>query len=180
MRELRLETIRATTRVKPIEVIPIKAKLIKGFPTEVMPIRHTPAQDTLPGRRHVRMGTIPIIRMPARRTASTVRNGSLAECLSVSALGTTGAGVTADTTVGWGIGGMLVGVAPAGAMDAGTLVVTAAAMLEDTPGAVKFMAAEASMVEAQSTVEEASTAAEAGSTAVAVDTVADTGNRVER
>jgi hypothetical protein len=140
MRELRPETIRATTRVKPIAVTPIKAKLIKahpikGIPTEVMPIRHTPAQDTLPGRQHVRTGTIPIIRMPAHRTASTVRNGSLAECLSVSALGTTGAGATADTTVGRGIGGMLVGVAQAGAMDAATLAVTDAVMLEDTPGA---------------------------------------------
>ena len=120
MRELRLEIIRATpTRVKRIEVIPIKVirtkvirtkvKRIKVRPIRVQPIkaipiaamltRHTPAQGMPVLRRYARTGTIPIIPMPARRTVSTVRNGSLAERLSVSVPGITGDGDTADTTV---------------------------------------------------------------------------------
>jgi hypothetical protein len=50
MRELRLETIRVTTKVKLIEVTrtrvqPIKPHPIKGIPTGAMPIRRTPGQD---------------------------------------------------------------------------------------------------------------------------------------
>jgi hypothetical protein len=58
LRELPLETIRATTtRVKPIETTPIKGKVklieailtkgqpIKAIPTAAIPIRLTPAQD---------------------------------------------------------------------------------------------------------------------------------------
>jgi hypothetical protein len=82
----------------------------------------------------------------------------------------------ADTTVGRGIGGALVGVAQAGAMDAATLAVMDTATLEDTPGAAVV---EASMVQARSTVVGAFMA-EAGSTAVAVDMVADIGNRLDR
>jgi hypothetical protein len=80
--------------------------------------------------------------------------------------------------VGRGIGVALAGVAQDGAMDAATLAVTDAAMLVDTRGAVKFMAAQASMAEARSTEVEAFMVGLV-STAVAVDTAADIGNRVE-
>ena len=75
-------------------------------------------------RRYVRTGTIPITRMPVRRTASTVRNGSLAERLSVSAPGM--AGVMAGIGVARDIG------------DAADMVaqVTHAATLADTDGAM--------------------------------------------
>ncbi len=97
MREWRLEITRATTsRVKLIEAIPTRVKPIKAIPIVAMPISRTLAQDMSAVRRYARMGTIPITRMLARRTASTVRNGSLAERLSVSARGITGAGGTAD------------------------------------------------------------------------------------
>jgi hypothetical protein len=75
-------------------------------------------------RRYVRTGTIPITRMPARRTASTVRNGSLAGCLSVSARGM--AGVMVDIGVARDIGDAVDMVAQA----------TRAATLADTDGAM--------------------------------------------
>jgi hypothetical protein len=77
-------------------------------------------------RRHVRTGTIPITHTPARLTASTVRNGSLAECLSVSARGITGAGAVADIGVAQDIGDAVDGVAQD----------TRAATLADTDGAM--------------------------------------------
>lgn len=85
-------------------------------------------------RRRVRTGTIPITRMPARRTAFTVRNGSLAECLSVSAPGITGAGVMVDIGVVRDIGDAVDGVALA--MHAATLAVTDGAMLAGPTDAV--------------------------------------------
>jgi hypothetical protein len=107
--------------------------------------------------------------------AITVRSGSQAESLSVPGLGITGAGDMDHTGVGQAIGDAVDGVARAGATDE--------AMLEDTPGAVDFMAAKASMVKADSTVVEAfmveaDSMAEVVSTEV-VATVADTANRVE-
>ncbi len=85
-------------------------------------------------RRRVRTGTIPIIPMPARRMAFTVRNGSLAECLSVSAPGITGAGVMVDIGVVRDIGAAVDGVALA--MHAATLAVTDGAMLAGPTDAV--------------------------------------------
>src|ERR1700687_4741879 len=76
-------------------------------------------------RPYVRMGTIPIIPMPAHPMASTVRSGLWAEYSSVLALGITGVmantGVTAAT------------VMSAVDMDEATSGVTDAATLEDMP-----------------------------------------------
>ncbi len=150
------------------------------------------------GRRFVHMGTIPIIRMPVRRMAFTVRSGSWAESLSAPDLGTIGAGVT-----------VLIGVARAiGAAEAGVNLAgdTSAAMLADTDGAMPAGPTEAAMqvttaiadtrvvmpvpadimgaarsmeavaiTGADSTVVEVPTVAEAVSTAEAV-TAADAGN----
>jgi hypothetical protein len=82
------------------------------------------------------------------------------------------------------IGAAEVGADLAGATDEAMPAVTGTAMLEDTPVAVNFMAAEASIVKADSTVVETLTAepnstGEVAST-VAADTGADAGNRVER
>ena len=85
-------------------------------------------------RRYVRMGTIPITRMPARRTASTGRNGSSAECLSVSALGM--AGVMVDIGVARDIGDAVDMVAQA----------THAATLADTDGAMLAGPTDAAML----------------------------------
>jgi len=133
-------------------------------------------------RRCVRTGTIPITRMPARHTASTVRNGSLAECLSVSAPGM--AGVMVDT--GDAVDGVVAqamraatladtdGAMPAGPTEAAMQVTTAMA---DTrvviPVAADIMAVALSMVAAAITGAD-STVAEVP-TAEAV-TAADTGN----
>jgi hypothetical protein len=84
-------------------------------------------------RRYVRTGTIPITPTPARRTASTVRNGSLAECLSVSAPGM--AGVMVDIGVARDIGDAVDGVAQA----------TRAATLADTDGAMPAGPTDAAM-----------------------------------
>ena len=84
-------------------------------------------------RRYVRTGTIPITHMPARRTASTGRNGSSAECLSVSALGM--AGVMVDIGVARDIGDAVDGVAQA----------TRAATLADTGGAMPAAPTDAAM-----------------------------------
>src|ERR1700680_1945603 len=75
-------------------------------------------------RPYVRMGTIPIIPMPALPMVSTVRRGLWAEYLSALALGITGGmggtGVTAAT------------VMSAADMDKATSGVTDAATLEGT------------------------------------------------
>lgn len=86
-------------------------------------------------RRYVRMGTIPITRMPARRTAFTARNGSLAECLSASAPGITRAGVMVDIGVARDIGDAVDMVAQA----------THAATLADTDGAMPAGPTDAAM-----------------------------------
>jgi hypothetical protein len=143
-----------------------------------MSVRDTRPTHTLTGRLLARMATTLTIHTPARRMVFMVRSGLQAESLSAPDPGTTGAGDMADTMVGRGIGVALAGVAQDGAMDAATLAVTDEAMLVDTRGAVKFMAAQASMAEARSTEVEASMVGLV-STAVAVDTAADIDNRVE-
>lgn len=134
-------------------------------------------------RRYVRTGTIPITRMPARRTASTVRNGSSAECLSVSAPGITGAGVMVD--IGDAVDGVVAqamraatladtdGAMPAGPTDAAMQVITAMAdTLVVTPVAADIMAAARSMGAVAITVAEVPTAEAV--------TGADTGNQTLR
>src|ERR1700687_6271948 len=75
-------------------------------------------------RPYVRMGTIPIIPMPAHPMASTVRSGLWAEYSSVLALGITG--VMADTGV------TAATVMPAVAMDEATWGVMDVATPEGT------------------------------------------------
>ena len=164
MREFRLEIIRATpTRVKPtkaiptrvqrIKVRPIKVRRIKAIPIVAMLISRTLAQGMPVLRRYARTGIIPIIRMPVRRTVSTVRNGSLAERLLVSVPGITGAGGTADTMVDT--------TAALGTMDAVTTdaAITDTVMLgdEDTPADMQVTMRAVGTPEAD-TVAEADTA----------------------
>ena len=141
-------------------------------------------------RRYVRTGTIPITRMPARHTASTVRNGSLAECLSVSALGITRAGVMVDIGVARDIGDAVDMVAqatraatladtdgamPAGPTDAAMQVTTAmAATRVVMPVAADIMAAARYMEAVAITVADPTVAAVPTAEAV---TAADTGNQ---
>ncbi len=138
-------------------------------------------------RRYVRTGTIPITRMPVRRTASTVRNGSLAERSSVSAPGMAGvmvdigdavdmvaqatrAATLADTD----------GAMPAGRTDAAMQVTTAEAdtrvvmpVAADIMAAARFMEAVAITV-ADPTVAEVPTVAAVTAAGVMA---ADTGNQ---
>ncbi len=139
-------------------------------------------------RRYVRMGTIPITRMPARRTASTARNGSLAGCLSVSAPGM--AGVMVDIGVARDIGDAVDMVAqatraatladtdgamPAGPTDAAMQVTTAmAATRVVMPVAADIMAAARYMEAVAITVADPTVAAVPTAEAV---TAADTGNQ---
>ena len=89
-------------------------------------ISRTLAQAMPALRRYARTDTIRIIHMPARLTASTARNGLLAECLSVSVPGITGDGDTADTTVD-----TMVARDTTDAVITGAAATTAMAMLED-------------------------------------------------
>src|ERR1017187_882808 len=137
----------------------------RAMPTKVM-IKATPtrARAMLAARRYVRTATTPIIRMPARLMASTVRSGLSAEHLSGSGPGITGAGVMVDTMVVRGT----TGTATAAVTDADTPVATPAGMPDAlTPAAVQFGAAQ--FAAAQS-------AAEAASTVVADPTAAGTDN----
>ncbi len=139
MREFRQEIIRTTlTRVKRIEVILIAAMLISRTLAQSMPAL----------RQYARTGTTPIILTPARRTVSTVRNGSLAECLSVSAPGITGDGDTADTMADTTVTRGTTGVATTDA------AITDMAMSgdEDTPADMKVTMRAAATPEADTTV----------------------------
>ena len=98
-----------------------------------MRIRTTLSRDMLAHRRRVHMGTIPIIRMPARPMVSMAPSGSLAESSSVPAHG---AGVGEDIGVVRATGDVVVGVAQAGVTDAATLVDTGGAMPEEHTDAV--------------------------------------------
>src|ERR1017187_6164952 len=153
----------------------------RAMPTKVM-IKATPtrARAMLAARRYVRTATTPIIRMPARLMASTVRSGLSAEHLSGSGPGITGAGVMVDTMVVRGttgtatsavtdaamLGAMVAAMpvaTPAAVTDADTPVATPAGMPDAlTPAAVQFGAAQF--------------AAEAASTVVADPTAAGTDN----
>ena len=131
-----------------------------------------PARRMQAVRRYVRMDTILITPIPARRTASTVRNGSLAECLSVSAPGITGGGDTVDTTADT--------MVARGTTDAGTMgaAIMGADTLEDEdmPADMQVTCAAADTMVAQFTAVLDFTAAEAVASTVAVDMVAGTGN----
>jgi hypothetical protein len=167
----------------------IRVRAIKTIRTGVMRIVTTTslmlARDMLALRQHAHMDTIPIIRMLARRTAITARNGSRA---ASSLVLDRGAGVVADTGVAGATGDVVVGVAQAGVTDAATWVDMGGAMHEEPTDAVTRVAdiavapfaavavstetLAAYMVVAVSTVE----ADTPGADIVAVVTVADTDN----
>jgi hypothetical protein len=118
---IRANRIKVNIKDRLTRVQLIRAQAIKAIQT-VNTIRPLPARDMLAVLPRVPMGTIPITRMPAPRTVSTARGGSLAESSLVWDRGITGAGVMADIGVTRATGDMRHGVTQAGVTDTATLV----------------------------------------------------------
>jgi hypothetical protein len=155
----------------------IRVHRIKIIQTVTM-IRPMLAQDTPALLRHVPMGTILIIPMPARRTGSMARVGSLVESSSVPDLGITGAGVILDTGVTRDTGDVRVGGTQGGVTGAATLEDTRVAMPTE-PMAAVTRAGDITVAlsgEAGAFTETRVVFAGAADSTVEADTAADTGN----
>jgi hypothetical protein len=118
---IKANRIKVNIKDRLIRVRPIKARAIRAILTVTM-IRPMLARDTLALLLPVPMGTIPITRMPARRTVSMARDGSLAESSLVLDLGITMDGAILDIGVTRATGDTRHGVTQAGVTGTATLV----------------------------------------------------------